>query len=175
MTTKELPTVAYLRKRIRYEPKTGKLFWLDCDDMSNRWKAQFAGKEAFTAVCGGYRIGSVDDAKFKAHRIAWAIHYGELPSGQIDHKNGVRSDNQIENLRLATQQENMRNRTINRNNTSGTCGVSWCKRQKKWKAQIKVGGRLIHLGYFQSIDDAKAAREAASVRYGFSDRHGTAI
>jgi hypothetical protein len=64
---------------------------------------------------------------------------------------------------------------MNRNNTSGTCGVSWCKSQKKWKVQIKVGGKMIHLGYFPNIDDAKAARAAASARYGFSDRHGTAI
>jgi len=173
VTTKELPSVDYLRKRLSYCSETGRMFWRDCADMSNRWRAQFAGKEAFTAVCGGYRTGSIDDAKFKAHRIAWAIHYGEWPSGQIDHKNGVRADNQIENLRVATQQENMRNRAMNRNNTSGTCGVTWCKRQKKWKVQIKVDGRMIHLGLFDSLDDAAAARAEASARYGFTKRHGT--
>lgn len=175
MTYKSLPPVDYLRKRLRYEPETGKLFWLDSDDMSNRWRAQFSGKEAFTSVCLGYHTGSIDDATFKAHRVAWAIYHGDWPNGQIDHQNGVRTDNRIENLRLVTPQENMRNRTINRNNTSGICGVSWAKSEEKWKAQIKVGGKIIHLGYFQNIDDAKAARDAASAHYGFSSRHGAAV
>ena len=175
MTEKTLPTPEYLRKRLRYEPETGKLFWKDCASMSNRWRGQYAGKEAFKSVCLGYHTGSIDDATFKAHRIAWAIHYGEWPNGPLDHKNGVRTDNQIENLRLATPQENMRNRAMSRNNTSGACGVSWSKNEKKWKVQIKVGGKMIHLGYFTSIDNAKAAREAASAHYGFSSRHGAAV
>ena len=175
MTAKELPTVDYLRKRISYCAETGQMFWRDCTDMSNRWRAQFAGKQAFTSVCLGYHTGSIDNSTFKAHRIAWSIHYKEWPSGPIDHKNGVRTDNRIENLRVVTPQENMRNRSMNRNNTSGACGVRWYENQKKWKVQIKVGGKMIHLGYFSDIDDAKAARAAAASRYGFSDRHGTAI
>lgn len=175
MTAKELPTVDYLRKRLRYDPETGKLFWLDCDDMSNNWRLRFAGKEAFTCVCGGYQTGSIKYSGFRAHRVAWAIHYGEWPSNQIDHINGVRIDNRIENLRTVTSQENMRNIKMFSTNTSGVTGVSWVKARGKWMAMISVEGRNKNLGYFQSIDDAKAARAAAASRYGFSDRHGTAI
>ena len=173
MTTKELPSVDYLRKRLRYEPETGKLFWRDCADMPNNWRARYAETEAFTNVSGGYRTGRVDAATFGAHRVAWSIHYGEWPSNQIDHINGIRADNSIANLRVVTPQENSRNRTMNRDNTSGVCGVSWFKRLKKWKVQIKVDGRMIHLGLFDSIEDAAAARAEASARYGFSSRHGT--
>ena len=173
MTTKELPAVDYLRKRLRYEPETGKLFWLDCDDMPNSWRLRFAGKEAFTSVCGGYRTGSIKYLGFRAHRVAWAIHYGEWPSNQIDHINGVRIDNRIENLRVVTSQENMRNIKMFNTNTSGVTGVSWVKAREKWMAMISVEGRNKNLGYFQSIDDAKAARAEASTRYGFTKRHGT--
>ena len=69
----------------------------------------------------------------------------------------------------------MRNIKMFNTNTSGVTGVSWVKARGKWMAMISVEGRNKNLGYFQSIDDAKAAREAASVRYGFSSRHGTAI
>ena len=176
MTTKELPAVDYLRKRLRYEPETGRLFWLDCAEMPSRWRTQFVGKEALTTVSGnGYLWGSVNNVQLRAHRVIWALFHGEQPSDQIDHINGIRTDNRIENLRVVTPQENMRNRAMNRNNTSGTCGVSWCKSQKKWRVKITVDDRMIHLGYFQSISDAKSARAEASDRYGFSDRHGTAI
>ena len=173
MTFKKIPDIAYLRKRLLYEPETGTLFWRDCADMSNSWRARYAGTEAFTSVCLGYRTGRIDAANFKAHRIAWSIYYGEWPSNQIDHINGIRTDNRIENLRVVTPQENMRNRAMNRNNTSGTCGVSWCKSQKKWRVKITVDDRMIHLGYFQSIDEAKTVRAEASARYEFTKRHGT--
>lgn len=175
MTSKKLPTVDYLRKRLRYEPETGRLFWLDCESMPNSWRAQFSGTEAFTSVCLGYHTGGIDYAMFRAHRVAWAIYYGEWPSSQIDHINGVRTDNRIENLRVVTQQENMRNLKMSKTNTSGVTGVSWVGSKGKWQATISVGNRNKYLGLFTSIDDAKSAREAASAYYGFSSRHGTAV
>jgi len=174
MTDKNLPSIEYLHKRLRYEPDTGKLFWRDCEDMSNRWRAQFANKEAFTSLCLGYRRGSIDDKTFRSHRVAWAIHYGYWPISSLDHINGDRADNRINNLRLATHQENMRNRAINRNNTSGICGVYWVKSEGKWKAHIKMNKSIIHLGYFQNIEEAAAARAEAATKYGFSTRHGQA-
>ena len=175
MTAKELPAVDYLRKRLRYEPETGKLFWLDCAEMPSHWRTQFAGKEAFTSVCGGYRTGGIKYSGFRAHRVAWAIHYGEWPSNQIDHINGIRTDNRIENLRVVTPQENSRNIKMFNTNTSGVTGVSWVKARGKWMAMISVKGRNKNLGYFQSIDEATAVRAEASARYGFTKRHGTAI
>ena len=173
MTAKELPTVDYLRKRLRYEPETGKLFWLDCDDMPNSWRRQFSGKEAFTCVCGGYRTGGIKYSGFRAHRVAWAIHYGEWPSNQIDHINGVRIDNRIKNLRMVTSQENMRNIKMFNTNTSGVTGVSWAKSKSKWLAMISVDGKNKHLGLFNNLEEAAAARAEASARYGFTKRHGT--
>lgn len=174
MTDKNLPSIDYLHKRLRYEPETGKLFWRDCEEMPEWWRARYAGKEAFTADNGkGYRIGVIDDLRFKAHRVIWAIHYGEWPIDQIDHINGVRDDNRISNLRVATRQENGRNASMYRSNTSGVCGVHWRKANGKWTAQITIDGRVKHLGYFTTIEAAAAARAVASRQHGFTDRHGT--
>ena len=174
MTAKELPAVDYLRKRLRCDPAAGKLFWLDCAEMSYRWRTRYAGKEAFTTVSGnGYLYGSVNSVKMRAHRVIWALCHGEQPSDQIDHINGIRTDNRIENLRVVSRQENMRNTALLRNNTSGVCGVSWNKARGKWLAHIKIDGRLKNIGLFDRLEDAAVARAEASARYGFTKRHGT--
>lgn len=174
MTDKNLPSIDYLHKRLGYEPSTGKLFWRDCEEMPKKWRTRWAGKEAFTALSShGYRQGDIDHVRFKAHRVIWALHTGEWPADQIDHINGVRDDNHIINLRVVTRQENGRNKSMLRNNTSGVCGVDWNKAKGKWRARIKIDGRFKHLGYFTAIDAAAAARAEASRRYGFTDRHGT--
>lgn len=174
MTDKNLPSIDYLHKRLRYEPETGKLFWRDCDEMPRWWRTRWAGKEAFTHVNShGYRTGRIDGVTFKAHRVIWAIHYVEWPDEQIDHINGVRDDNRISNLRVVTNQENQRNASMRSNNTSGVCGVRWHKAAGKWQARIMVDGRYKHLGLFSSFDAAAEARAEASRQHGFTDRHGT--
>ena len=88
-----------------------------------------------------------------AHRIAWLYVYGELPKDQIDHINGVKTDNRICNLRLATNQENQHNKSSPRtDNTSGFLGVSWSKPAKKWRADIRINGRKKNLGFFNTAD-----------------------
>ena len=174
MTDKDLPSIEYLHKRLRYEPETGKLFWRDCDEMSKSWRTRWAGNEAFTCANScGYRQGRIDGVSFTAHRVMWAIHYGEWPSDQIDHINGVRTDNSISNLRVVTNQENGRNKSMRSDNTSGVCGVCWHKGVGKWQARIMIDGRSKHLGFFITFDAAVAARAEASRRCGFTDRHGT--
>lgn len=174
MTDKNLPPIEYLHKRLRYEPETGKLFWRDCEDMPNNWRSRLAGREAFTATNShGYRCGAIDDRLTKAHRVVWAIYYGEWPTNHIDHINGVRSDNRIFNLRDVTSKQNNMNAAMRINNTSGVTGVCWNKQREKWQAEIKVDGKKKHLGLFDSIDAASSARLKASREYGFTNRHGT--
>lgn len=173
MTDKILPSVEYLRKRLRYDPDTGKLFWLYFEDPSVKSNAGWAGKETFTAKArGGYRQGRVDGINFKAHRIAWALHYGEWPAGQIDHINGVRTDNRICNLRSVTNQENSKNMAMKKSNKSGVTGVYWNKQAQKWRAFIMCHGKEKHLGFFEDIQEAAKVRQDALMQHGFSDRHG---
>ena len=174
MTDKNLPSVEYLRTRLRYEPETGKLFWLDCEDMPQNWRTRWSGKEAFTTVVNnGYRSGAISNVKFYAHRLIWGLHYGECPAGHIDHLNGVKFDNRISNLRVVTHQENMRNQSMYVNNTSGVCGVYWCKPTGKWKAQISINGRNKGLGCYTTLEAAAAVRAEALSQQGYTDRHGT--
>ena len=73
---------------------------------------------------------------------------------QVDHIDNNKVNNRLLNLRWATNSQNQQNRSIGRNNTSGTKGVSWNNKSNKWTAQIKINGKKIHLGSFINKDDA---------------------
>jgi hypothetical protein len=170
--TRTLP-IDYLRKRLRYEPDTGKLFWLDYEGMPQKWRTRYVGKEALASLSRkGYKKGKIGGVDCYAHRVAYALHHTEWPSDQIDHVNGVKTDNRIINLRVVTNQENNRNVPMRRNNSSGVTGVCWDKRVSKWRANVVVGGKFKHLGYFDTVEEAAAVRKAASEKYGFTERHG---
>lgn len=180
MSAKELPSPELLRQLLRYEPETGKLYWRERNaDMSkefndtecNRWNGAWAGKEAFTSTSCGYKQGHIMSSHCRAHRVIWAIVYGEWPK-HIDHINGIKDDNRIENLRSVSHAENCRNQKRASNNTSGVCGVYWCKRYGKWRVQIGANGKCKHLGYFDDFDKAVATRKSAEAKYDFHQNHG---
>lgn len=175
MTDKHIPSPEELRKLLRYEPETGKLFWLPRpEDMFAThlafvmWNKRFALKEAFITDDGaGYKAGEIYTVRYKAHRVIWAIKTGEWPKAQIDHINGDRGCNRWGNLRLATPSENSMNSKIKVNNTSGVKGVWWNKRSRKWTACITVGGKRIFLGYYDDISKASIVyAEAAKKHHG---------
>ena len=91
---------------------------------------------------------------------------------QVDHINGIRSDNKWSNLRHATQLENTRNRKKSSRNKSGVTGVIWDKSKEKWQARIGVCGKSITLGRFDDFDSAVISRKLAEVKYGFHKNHG---
>jgi HNH endonuclease/AP2 domain len=162
-----------LRSLLRYEPETGKLLWHRRGRVSfdRRW----AGLQAFTAKdTHGYLCGAICGERVLAHRVVWALTYGEWPQGEIDHINGDRTDNRIENLRLVSGAENQRNKKRYTRNKSGVAGVSWHASTGKWQAQINVAGRQVHLGIFDRIEDAAAARKAAEQQHDYHQNHGRA-
>ncbi len=170
MAPQALPSPEVLRQLLRYEPDTGKLFWLPrgqewFPDLRRKcvWNARYSGKEALTAISLGYCVGRVLDRQVTAHRVAWAIAYGNWPDLDIDHINRIRSDNRLCNLRLATTSENMRNRALQRNNTSGHKGVTAVG--TKWQAQIQVHGESLYLGSFTSKAAASEAYASASAMF----------
>jgi hypothetical protein len=134
-----------------------------------RCNASCAGKTAFTALNkDGYYHGIVFRKAYILHRLIWFLYYGKWPSGQIDHINRNRRDNRICNLRDVSNRENSKNRSLQKNNTSGFTGVVWKENVKKWSAAIRVQGRQKHLGSFDKIEDAILAREIASAVYGYN-------
>jgi uncharacterized protein YeaC (DUF1315 family) len=173
MTKNALPAIAYLRQRLRYDPQTGKLNWLAHAGSSPAWNGRWAGREAGShAPSDGYSKVALDRRMLKAHRVAWAVHHGVWPAGEIDHINHIKTDNCIANLRDVTLLENRRNQRMKQNNTSGVTGVSWCKQTQSWKAQIHPARKCVHLGRFVCLKDAIDARKAAEARYGFHLNHG---
>lgn len=173
--------VTKLRELLDYNPETGELWWKPrglhhfvSRAACKTWNSRFAGTEAGNINVHGYRAIKLPTGLQYAHRIAWAIHTGSWPTNQIDHINQRRSDNRISNLREATNQQNMKNQTRLKTNTSGVTGVHWENRRSKWVAQIKHDGRVWFLGYFKDFDEAVAVRKAAEEKFGFSQNHGRA-
>jgi len=112
----------------------------------------------------GYINISVNGKIYQSHRLAWLYVYGEWPEKHLDHINGNPSDNRIANLRLADISENARNKKLFKNNTSGVKGVTWDKYKFKWKAYVGFNRKLISLGYFDSIEEAKQIVQVERLR-----------
>lgn len=176
-----------LRELLRYEPETGKLFWLPrtpahfaytkCPGpFCARWNGQFAGKEALYGATAthGYPAGAIFNRIYLAHRVIWALVHGEWPAADIDHIDGDHENNRLANLRSVPRAVNMRNRKLGRDNRSGFLGVYWASHAGKWRAEIKSDGRRVHLGYFTEKSAAVAARKAAEPGMGFHPNHGRA-
>lgn len=149
-------TAARLREMLSYDPETG-IFRRLVGVSANAKAGDIAGSKNSS----GYLQIAIDGRCYQAHRLAWLHVHGEWPAKNLDHVNGVRSNNPIANLREASHAENHQNRGINRNNTSGHPGVTWNLRDSKWRAEIKVSGRKHELGRFANIEDAIAARTKA--------------
>lgn len=113
----------------------------------------------------GYGQVRIDDKMYLVHRVIWLLVYGEWPNGEIDHINGNRMDNRIKNLRVVNKSKNMHNRGMNRNNSSGYPGVSFHKASNKYQAQITVDSKVIHLGFFDSKEEAFLAYQLAKIKY----------
>jgi len=120
----------------------------------------------------GYLAFQFKKKKIYLHRLAWLLYYGEEPDGFIDHINGVRDDNRIENLRVVSKLENHKNMKKPNTNTSGVIGVHWDKSKNRWIAKIKVEQKSYNLGHFVEFSDAVNARKNAEVLYGFHTNHG---
>lgn len=163
-----LPSQEELRKLFDYDPDTGKL----------KWKIKIASKikigdEAGTVTSNGYNKVSINRKRYYSQRLIWMWQYGEDPgAAELDHINGNRTDNRIDNLRLVTPAENAKNRKQNSRNTSGATGVSFNKLYQKWESYIISNNKQINLGYYEDWFEAVCARKSAENSYGFHPNHG---
>lgn len=156
-----------LKELLSYDPDTG-LF----TNRNTRGPKAMAGCIAGSVDSHGYWQIHTYGKVYRAHRLAWLYVYGEFPAHEIDHINGARLDNRLNNLRSVTRAENSRNQGIRSANTSGVCGVSWYKDAKKWRADIGHKGNQIHLGSFSDKFEAICARKSAENRLGYHKNHG---
>lgn len=116
------------------------------------------GDVASGGATGGYMRLSIGRDRYLQHRLAWLYVYGAFPAGELDHINGIKSDNRICNLREVSRVVNCQNvRSAYKSSASGFLGASYNKGMKKWRACIRSGGKKILLGYFQAPEQAHAA------------------
>lgn len=173
-------TVEDLHGLLRCDPEAGRLFWreretrrIECEFKGMRrvvfanahFNAAFANKE--TALClnsRGYRFLGINGWSYTAHRVVWAMSTGDWPAMQVDHVNGDRTDNRIENLRLASARENSVNKKKKQSATSNYFGVYFRHDTNVFSAQIKDHGKRLHLGCFKSEEDAARAFDRAAMR-----------
>lgn len=137
----------------------GTLYW-----RGDAFKHKNKGKRAGCLHHTGYRIVRVARTNLLEHRIVFLMHHGWLPK-IIDHINGIKDDNRIENLRACTCSQNGMNAQLCTNNTSGCTGVVWSAKAGKWQAQIKIKGKLLYLGQWLTKFDAVCARRSAEHKY----------
>jgi hypothetical protein len=132
------------------------------------------GREAGYNV-EGYRYMMVDLKPYPTHHLVWLMHHGELPEQgyDVDHINMDRSDNRIENLRLATRSQNMMNMPAHVDSKSGIKGVSWREDTKKWSVRVTIGnGVYKSFGSYDNLELAElVAQEAREKYHGEFARH----
>lgn len=149
-----------LRELLDYDPETGLFVW------KVRRGSAVAGRGSGSKGYYGYLHIRVDGELHAAHRLAWLHVYGEWPEADIDHINGVRSDNRIVNLRPATAQQNCRNSRKRPNCASEHKGITKIQNAKKqWRVRIWNGAKSVQIGVFASHDEAVQAYRSAALQY----------
>lgn len=152
----------YLRKILYYDPETGMFTWrvptcrIRIGDVAG----------SYDKSTGYLKIGITLDGKlckFYAHRLAWLYVYGVWPAGGLDHIDRNRINNEIINLREATQGENNINQKKRTNCSSIYIGVSWYKSSNRWVSEIKTDGKRNIIGYFKDEKDAAIAYNLAAL------------
>lgn len=161
VTNEKFPEIVYIRD-------AGNFVWLK--PTSNRVKrGDIVGCKSKNS---GYVVTMLNNKPYRLHRLVWLFIHGEEPSDDIDHINGNRSDNRIENLRCAGLTENNRNLSRSTRNKSGFIGVCFCKKRKLWRATIGVNSKSVHIGYFETLKDACYARKQVELDLGYHVNHG---
>ena len=162
MKYKTLPSFEDLWDRFEVALFTGKLHYKKLPEFS----AFEIGDEAGCLDPNGYIKVSIGNSSFYAHRLLYKMLTGEDPNQyKVDHRNQIRDDNAFWNLRLDIEGRNPQNAKVFSNNKTGVKGVHYDKKARKYYATIWKKSKSIHLGSFDTIEDASNARKAAEAQY----------
>jgi hypothetical protein len=143
-----------LHELLDYSPETGLFKWKIAHS-----RRVHVGDVAGSTSIKGYILIGVDGFVYRAHRLVWLYVHGEFPKHYIDHINGIKTDNRIENLRDVSSKINNENQKYapSHNKSCGVLGVSREKNHRRWRAVITIDKKQVHIGYFDTIEEAEAA------------------
>jgi hypothetical protein len=147
-----LITAEWLRSTLAYDQETGIFTWLTAEG------GVCIGSTAGNVNSNGYAVVGLKGVKYRQHRLAWLHVHGQWPQHTIDHIDGNRTNNQINNLRMVPQSINMQNRrTASKNSVSGVLGVYFSARRNGYMASIKTSEKQKRRGPYKSVDRAQQA------------------
>lgn len=164
------PTQSLLLEYLKYDPATGILTWIKKPS-----KKTVLNSRAGSETANGYRTLFFQGKKYQEHHVVWCIVHGQFPTLQIDHIDQNRSNNRISNLREVTQSENSRNRARARFTRLDEVGIWYCRRRRKYVAEITLNGKKVYQKTFDDIDDAISQRKAKALQLGFHENHGSKL
>ena len=147
-------TQEYLKAIMRYDKKTGNLFWTNVSKYHSEKNGCRVGSRQATRN-KVYLTTKVDGKNYKVHRLVFFYFYGFFPES-IDHIDGNSLNNRIENLREATNYQNTQNHTRVKNGSGLPCGVRKAV-SGRYQARITANKKVYHLGIFDTIEEAKTA------------------
>jgi len=171
MKINPLPSQEYLRECFQHL-ENGDLVWKQRprhhfrtqhgQDVSNCYEGRVAGRlteDGYLQVGVSY-FGKV--ILMAVNRVVWTIHNGTIPDGYlIDHRDTNKSNNKIDNLRLALISNNAHNANLSIRNTSGIKGVCWDKKSETWEVKLSVNSKSQRIGYFPTMEEAEVAVKKA--------------
>lgn len=158
MSKEASEVLAFMRNRYSYDAETGLFRFIDGAKRGKIVGRSDGGK-------GYWRI-SIGGIHYAAHRLAWLCVNGFWPEFQIDHVNGIKSDNRIANLREASNSQNTMNQGLRVDNSTGHKGVFEDKRTGRFRARITIDGKSKNLGFYSTIELAAEARRGAAHLHG---------
>jgi len=155
-------TQEYLKEILHYDPDNG--LFIRNITICNRYKS---GTYAGSIDSHGYIKIVINYKQYSAHRLAFLYMTGELPENQVDHIDGIRTNNKWINLRNATNSDNQQNqrKASKSNKSTGVLGVYFCNKRNRFRAHIGINKKDITLGWFKTINEAMEAYITAKRRF----------
>lgn len=164
--SKSLPSQDYLNSILEY--RNGFLYW-------KIYRASKKIKPGDKAGCinnKGYYQLSLDNKTYRQHNIIWKMFTGNDPKEQIDHINHDKTDNRIENLREVSNEENMKNMSKHKNNTSGYSNIIIRNDNRKKKYVVSIGKNKCYKKSFLTLEEAIQHRDEKYIELNYHPNHG---